>query len=288
MQARKSPAAARTALADGELRTLLIEDIDRGWRAFIDQYTPMLLAFIERAGIRDRDEAMELYVLVCDHLAADDCAHLRRHDPAKGALGAWLSVLVRNVTIDWVRSRAGRRRLFRSIKRLAPLDQRVFELFYWENRNVAEMVGVLEVEFGAPSLAEVLDALERVQLALTVRQRIELLAMTTRSSVAVSLDAPDDPDERPYDVPDPAADPQRDVEARETQELLDAALAALPAEDAAIIRMKYEEGFSLKQIRDALHLDTLTEQRVSAILATLQARLPGRPALAEKTTGARP
>ena len=288
MQARKSPTAAGTALADGELRTLLIEDTDQGWRAFIDQYTPMLLAFIERAGIRDRDEAMELYVLVCDHLAADDCTRLRRHDPGKGALGAWLSVLVRNVTIDWVRSRAGRRRLFRSIKRLAPLDQRVFELFYWENRNVAEMVGVLEVEFGAPSLADVLDALERVQLALTVRQRIELLAMTTRSSVTVSLDAPDDPDERPYDVPDPAADPQHDVEARETQELLDAALAALPAEDAAIIRMKYEEGFSLKQIRDALHLDTLTEQRVSAILATLQARLPGRPAQAENTTGARP
>ena len=103
-----------------------------------------MLALIERAGIRDQDEAMEVYVLVCERLADDDCGRLRRFDPSKGAIGAWLSVLVRNTLVDWVRSRAGRRRLFKSIQALAPLDQKVFELFYWENRMPGEIVGTLE------------------------------------------------------------------------------------------------------------------------------------------------
>jgi len=255
---------------------LLIEDAERGWRAFIDQYTPVLLAYIERAGVRDHDEAMELYVLVCDRLAADDCCRLRRHDPAKGSLGAWLAVLVRNVIVDWVRSRTGRRRLFGSIKRLAPLDQRVFELFCWENRSAAEMVGLLEAEFQSPSLADVLDALERVQTALTDRQRIELMTMTARATRAISLDAAPDGNDRPYDLPDPSADTDRDVQARELESLLARALGELPVEDAAIARLKYGEGLSLKQLRDALHLDQLTDERVQGILEALKARLADR------------
>lgn len=93
-------------LADTALRDLLVEDPRRGWRVFIDQYTPALLALIEQAGIRDRDEAMELYVRACEHLAADDCARLRRYDPSKGTLNAWLAAVARHVAVDWVRSRA--------------------------------------------------------------------------------------------------------------------------------------------------------------------------------------
>jgi hypothetical protein len=37
--------------------------------------------------------------------------------------------------------------------------------------------------------------------------------------------------------------------------------------------LKVVEGLTLAQIRDALHLRTLTEQRVRAILATLKAQL---------------
>ncbi len=272
MSPSRRPAAVAGALSDGELRRLLAEDAERGWRAFVDQYTPALLAYIERAGIRDRDEAMELYVLVCERLTADDCARLRRHDPAKGALGAWLAVLVRNVVIDWVRSRAGRRRLFGSIKNLGRLDQRVFELFFWDNRTVAEIAGLLQAEFESLALADVFDALERVQSALTERQRVELVAMAARSASAVSLDATPDAGDRPLDVEDPTADIEGNAQTREAEALLERALAALPAEDAAIARLKYGEGLSLKQIRQALHLDALTADRIEGILATLKSR----------------
>jgi RNA polymerase sigma factor (sigma-70 family) len=260
---------APPALVDGDLRSLLAQDAARGWRAFIDQYTPLLLALIERAGIQDREEAMEIYVLVCERLAADDCARLRRHDPGKGALGAWLSVLVRNVLVDWVRSRAGRRRLFKSIKALPPLEQRVFELFYWESRSPAEMVDLL-TDFGALTLIDVLGALDRVEAALTQRQRAELVAMTARARKPVSLDASEDPADRPFDIADPAATPEEQVHRQEVGGLIDRALASLPASEAVILRLKYMEGLSLQQIRQALHLDELTEQHVRSIVQKLK------------------
>src|SRR5204862_3804 len=80
---------------------------------------------------------------------------------------------------------------FKSIQALPRLEQRVFELFYWENAMPGEMVDRLAgEEFGSPTLAAVLESLERVQQALTERQRGELLAMTSRGAAAVSLGAP--------------------------------------------------------------------------------------------------
>lgn len=271
---RMSVREASVPLADGDLRSLLVEDPARGWRAFIDQYTPLLLALIERAGIRDREEAMEIYVLACERLAADDCARLRRHDPARGALGAWLSVLVRNVIVDWVRSRAGRRRLFKSIQGLPPLEQRVFELFYWEQLSPAEMVEAL-VDHGAPSLVDVLGALDRVQATLTQRQRADLLAMSARAAKPVSLDAPSDEMDGPIDFVDPGANPEQQAQAGELTGIIDHALAAMPPVEAAILRLKYMEGLTLQQIRKAVHLDQLTEARVGEMLHRFQVLLAG-------------
>ena len=60
-----------SGLSDRELRERLIQDPASGWRAFVDQFTPTLLQLIERCGVRDRDDVMDLYVHVCERLAAD-------------------------------------------------------------------------------------------------------------------------------------------------------------------------------------------------------------------------
>lgn len=260
-------------LSDGELRSLLIEDPARGWRAFIDQYTPRMLALIERGGIRDQDEAMEVYTIVCERLADDDCARIRKFDPSKGAIGAWLSVLVRNTMIDWVRARAGRRRLFKSVQALPPLEQKVFELFYWENKMPAEIVGALEGQFGSPSLAEVFDAFERVQAALTDRQRAELVAMTARATTPASLEAPTDDEDQAIDAPDPGADVESRAHVQHIDALMERALSALPPQDALIVRLKFAEGFTVKQIRAAVGVPALSEEDVHAILERLKQQL---------------
>jgi RNA polymerase sigma factor (sigma-70 family) len=260
-------------LTDEALRALLVEDPERGWRAFVDQYTPTLLGLITRAGIVDRDDAGDVYVRVCQRLAADGCARLRRHDPHKGALAAWLTIVVRHAVVDWVRSRAGRRRLFGVIRRLPSLDRRVFELHCWEQRRAAELVELLRGEGHGPvSLADVLQSLHRIHEAMSDRHRAELLSLAARTMPPSSLD--DLTAEPAVDVP--AVDPEERLSTRELNARFASALAALPAEDAAIVRLTFVQGWSRMRVQRALHLERLGPERITSIIETLRGLLAER------------
>ena len=263
-----------TELSDRALHDLLLQDAERGWRAFIDQYTPALIAFIKRTHVVDADEILDLYVRVCEHLGARDGARLRQHDPAQGSLLAWLAVVVRNVAMDWVRSRAGRRRVFAAVKALPALDQEVFEMYYWEERAASEIAEILRARYRRPvGLAEVLDALARVQATLSQRQRAELVSLAQRSRRArgaQSVDgapAPEPPDTRP--------DPELALRRKEAERVFADALARLTPEEAAIVRLKFVQGLTHREIQRALRLDRLTDDRVKGIMARLRGLLSG-------------
>jgi RNA polymerase sigma factor (sigma-70 family) len=271
---KETPAGGHSpeAVSDERLRLLIAEDPESAWRAFIDAYTPTLLALIERAGIVDRDEAMEIYARACERLAANDYAALRRRDPSIGSLTGWLVVVVRRAAIDWIRSRAGRRRMFRAIGEMDRFHQRLFELFYWDGRRPAEAAELLSMEMKQDiTLTSVFDALERIDSALSARHRSELLSMVARSRAPISLEGDDD---APLvDPPAETLDPEALLRARERDERITAALAMLPAEDAVIVSLKFVEGLTRPQIQRFLQLPELTEHRVRAIVAALRAQL---------------
>jgi len=261
-----------SGLSDRELRERLIADADSGWRAFVDQYSARLLQLIEQCGVRDRDDAMDLYVHVCERLAADDCARLRRHDPAKGALAAWLSTVVKRMLVDWVRSNQGRKRLFGSVKALSSTDQQVFEMYYWRRHTPAEMASLVRDESGRSiGMSAVFAALERVERALTDRQRAELITLAARASGAISMD--DDEGEPVISVASGAPNPEAAILAAQDQRALNAALASLDPEDRVIICMRFMDGLTLAEIKRALHLDSLSPERVSRIVAALRVAL---------------
>jgi DNA-directed RNA polymerase specialized sigma24 family protein len=252
-------------VSDQALQDLLVRRPAQGWRVFVEQFTPVILGALQRAGLRDRDEMMEVYTLVVERLAANRSARLRSRRMAEGSLAAWLVVVTRHVVVDWVRSRAGRRRVFGAIKELSEADQRVFELYYWEERRVPEICGMLSAATGRDVPAsEVLDGLERVNRALTARHHAELLSMSLRSRPAESID--DDDGALRVDAPAAEASPEEDVIRREREAVVERALAALPPEDAAVIRLHVGEGLALPQVRRALRLPSLTDQHVQAIL----------------------
>ncbi len=174
------------ALSDDALRALVRSDPDAGWRAFIDQYTPLLIGLIRRAGVTDRDETMEVYVLICERLSERRYERLKAQDGARGSIGGWLAVVARHSTVDWIRSKKGRRRLFRAVENLSPFDRRVFELYYWDERAPSEIA-----ELQRSDLPSVLDALERVQAVLSDRHRAELVSMAFRSKAPVPIDETD-------------------------------------------------------------------------------------------------
>jgi DNA-directed RNA polymerase specialized sigma24 family protein len=260
---------------DAGLQELLASDPAQGWREFVERFTPVLLAIIGQAGLRSRDEVMDVYVLTCEKLAENACARLRRHDPAKGSLRAWLGTAVRNVLVDWMRSRKGRRRLFKSIEALPPLDRHVFELYYWRQHTAVEIAEMVRDSESRPlGLPAVLDALERVEQALTERQRGELLAFLARAQTPVSIEAEDG--QPSLDLADVSTDPERALRMEQAQAALSGALAQLPAEDALIVSLRYRDGLSHAQVQRGLHLPQLSRQRVQAILARLRALIEER------------
>ena len=181
-------------------------------------------------------------------------------------------MIVQRAAVDWVRSQAGRRRVFAAIRRLDRFDRRLFELFYWHGRRPAEAAESLRMELQEDvSLERVFDALERIDDALTARHRGEMLSMLARSRAAISLDG-DDETQR-VDPPADDPDPEMLLRAQEREQQLARALASLPAEDAVIVSLKFVDGLTRAQIQRFLRLHELTEHRVRSIVATLRARL---------------
>lgn len=259
-------------VSDESVMALLSADPARGWRTFIDQYTPTILAALERCGLRDRDEMMEVYTLVAARLSANQCQRLRARR-ATGSLASWLSVVVRHVVVDWVRSRAGRRRLFGVVKGLAPLDQRVFELFYWDRRRFTEIAGLLSTSTGrSVTTGEVIEAMGRVNAVLTERHRSELLSTLARGRDPDPLESPDG--DLVIDPPDAAPSPEEAAIRREQHDRLEAVLRSLPPEDAAILRLHFDQ-LTLPELRRAMRLPSLTAERVAALVEQVVRMLKG-------------
>ena len=257
-------------LSDDALRALIRTDSARGWRSFIDQYTPLLLGLIRRGGLVDRDEVMEVYVQICEQLSARDFERLKSQDAARGSLGGWLAVMTRHAIVDWVRSRKGRRRLFQAVEHLPERDRRVFELYYWDERTPSEIAEQLASETSSRAdLPGVLDALGRLHGVLTDRHRADLLALTTRTKSAVPIDETDARER----VPDPSADPETAARIAQLNERFERAVSGLPSEDAAIVRLKFVAGLSNGDVERALGITGLTMKRLQDILATLRSSL---------------
>jgi DNA-directed RNA polymerase specialized sigma24 family protein len=97
------------------------------------------------------------------------------------------------------------------------------------------------------------------------------MSLAARRQSAVSLDAA--PEEPELPIPAREIDPETRTRIVELQRRLDRALRRLPAEDAAIVRLRFCEGLGLRDVQRALHLPSLPGSRVADILARLRSMI---------------
>jgi DNA-directed RNA polymerase specialized sigma24 family protein len=195
-------------MQDVELVALIQRDPQSGWSEFIAQHTRLLITLIRRGGLSHHDEVMDVYVRVCERLSESGCARLAAFEPSRGTLAAWLSAVVRRAAVDWVRSRAGRRRHFGALERMTAFDRRVFELRYWDRYNEDGTRSMLASTLGrGVTQGEVDDAIARVERALTSRHRIELATAAARCQPAMAIETAAQHETR--HVVDPRLDPER-------------------------------------------------------------------------------
>jgi RNA polymerase sigma factor (sigma-70 family) len=128
------------------LLTLSAGDTTAAWDLFAERYRRLITATIRRL-LTDHDDVMDVFSAVCEALTADDCARLRRYSAesvSHATVSTWLVAVVRNLTIDWLRARDGRRRAT-APETLTPLQQAIYSLICIDGRSHAEAYEILLV-----------------------------------------------------------------------------------------------------------------------------------------------
>lgn len=129
----------RVRLSRGEMQA--------AWDLFIDRYRRLILATIRRT-IQDDEDVLDAFVHVCDALSAHEFARLKKYTDEharKARFSTWLVVVVRNLTIDWVRQRKGRRRVTRPAG-LSPIQQQIFDHIFVDGRSRDEAYELVNAE----------------------------------------------------------------------------------------------------------------------------------------------
>lgn len=83
---------------------------EAAWRHLVNRHSRLIMSTV-RALSADHDEAMDLYAFVLEGLRADNYGRLRSFaEQGAGRFEPWLVVVTRRLSIDYRRSRYGRRR----------------------------------------------------------------------------------------------------------------------------------------------------------------------------------
>jgi len=214
--------------------------IEVAWDAFLTRYRRLIFATI-RHYTQDYDDGMDLFAHVCERLRADEMRRLRARaeDPAPRAqFSTWLVAVVRHIVVDWFRHRDGRRRLSTLVEGLTPLQRRIFELVFFEQRSHLETFELISSrDFPEVSFREFLVEL-RETYRIVGRGRGRLM----RELGGTPLPAPQDDD------------PSNPTEEAERHEKLQQALSALAFQDRLAIELYLLEEVPAEQVAQILGL----------------------------------
>ncbi len=91
------------SVSDEDLRDLVLRNPSKGWDALWSIYGPIIRSRIFRFHAM-RDHYSDLQQEVSLKIFKDDCSILRKWDPTKGSLAAYLACVTRSVCLDYVKS----------------------------------------------------------------------------------------------------------------------------------------------------------------------------------------
>jgi RNA polymerase sigma factor for flagellar operon FliA len=233
--------------------------------AFFLETLPLIeqtIRFICRRHHCRPDEAEDFGSLARLRLIEDDYAVLRKFG-RRSSLRTYLVVVLGRVFLDYRRQRWGVWRPSAEARRLGPTAVRLDVLLYRDGLSLDEAVEVLRTnERVAAPPAELRELAAR--LPRRVHRRIE------GDEALAKLSVPDAIEQR-------ALRSEGEARARSLREALQAARAELPAEDALILRLRFQDDFTVARIAQTLGLQAKPlYRRIGRLLQDLRARLEAR------------
>lgn len=241
---------------DGQsLIQLLDRDPKAAWDRLVDDYSDLILGVIARY-TRDFDTRMDAYLYVLEELKAQDFRRLRHYNETAGprpcSFATWLKLVVRNLYFDWFRHEHGRKSLPKEIQKLGPLAQRAFKLVYWEGYSAQETYQILRGEFAELRFDQFIQRLADVEARMTSINRAKIRRDLERARGPLSLDSDEEgpPIEARAEVRVPT--PEDDAALSERRAALWRLIQDLPAQDRLLVRLRFFEGLTAKQIAAAV------------------------------------
>lgn len=260
-----------------ELGQLLDRDPKSAWDRLVADYSDLILGVIARY-TRDRDSQMDAYLYVLEELKAQDFRRLRHYRQGAGerscAFSTWLKLVVRNLYFDWFRHERGRKSLPKEIQKLPSTEQRAFKLVHWEGYSAQEAFEVLRGQVKNLRFGDFIRKLARVEERLSAINRAKIRRDIERARGPLSLD--DDGEGPPLEarVEARAPTPEDDAALAERRRALWGLIQELPDEDHVMIRLRFFEGLTAKEIAAAIGIDDPMQvyRRVERICLDLRRR----------------
>ncbi len=241
---------------DGQsLIDLLDRDPKAAWDRLVDDYSDLILGAIARY-TRDIDARMDAYLYVLEELRANDFRRLRHYNQTAGprpcSFATWLKLVVRNLYFDWFRHEHGRKSLPKEIQKLGALEQRAFKLVHWEGYSAQEAYQILLGEHPKLRFDRFIERLSAVEAKLSAINRAKIRRDIERARGPLSLDTDEEgpPLEARAAVRPPT--PEDDAALAERRRALWRLIQDLPANDRLLVRLRFFEGLTAKQIAAAI------------------------------------
>jgi RNA polymerase sigma factor (sigma-70 family) len=240
------------------------------WQTFLDACSPTVFRVVSLFA-DTYDDRMDLFLFVCTRLHDDDMRRLRSfrfHSESPCRFSTWLAVVVKNLAVDYLRSRDGRFRPFRNVDAMDEIDRLVFEYHLRDGRSLEEVRHFLEkrhdIRIGEVELA---GRAERVEAALSANQRWRLLARLAARQEPLPLDpvsgAARLERERAIPLADEWGDPEKTLRSREADRALHSALEAVPPRERLAVALRYRDGLSVPQAASALDVTPAEAERLA-------------------------
>ncbi len=230
-----------------------VEDLIRGsitWDQFLARYAAVIYRI---AGLftDSYDDRMDLFLHACDRLRAQQMRKLRTFrykEDVPCRFATWLSVVIKNLAVDWIRSREGRFRPFRAIADLPAAERSLFEYLLRDGLSLDEARQRLAQRQGIHlSPAEASRKAAAIQELLSSSQRWRLLARLAARRGAVAIDPVAEvactahEGGTPLEAGD-AASPDSLLRSREAHQAFATAMTTLVPRERLALILRYRDG----------------------------------------------
>ena len=249
-------------VADAEagvfLEALRSDEADSAWRWFLSSYADLIYGTI-RTFSHDADDLGDCFLYVCEKLADKRYRRLllfKSDGPAR--FSTWLRAVVRNLCLDWLRSKYGRRQMFRSVASLATVDQEIFRLVFQDGLTLQQCWNELRSRGAEIAFTTFEEHAINIQTLLTSRQ---IWLLSTANPTCISIE-PESETEPSMEIKDGSLNPEEMLLLDDIHRSVLRVMNDLQDSDRLLLRLRFFQGLGLAEVASLVGLkDAQTADR---------------------------